>query len=155
MKVRRSSSGFVLVFSLVLALCAGVILAATLGYVSFAARQSAISAARSSCRLAAISAIEKVRNDVYLAFKRRNGDRSVLGIRVYDWFTAGWTASSLGAGGFRVDFNASVAPIRAQFPDLADLRVRLRSAPLNDGTRARDEQETGGDHHHVDIRKAL
>ena len=48
MKVRRSSSGFVLVFSLVLALCVGVILAATLGYVSFAARQSAISAARSS-----------------------------------------------------------------------------------------------------------
>ena len=137
MKVRRSSSGFVLVFSLVLALCAGVILAATLGYVSFAARQSAISAARSSCRLAAMSAIEKVKNDVFLAFKRRNGDRSVLGIRVYDWFTTGWTPSSLGSGSFRVDFNASLVPIRAQFPGLDDLRVRLRSTPLNDGTRAR------------------
>ena len=137
MKVRRSSSGFVLVFSLVLALCVGVILAATLGYVSFAARQSAISAARSSCRLAAMSAIEKVKEDVYLAFKRRNGDRSVLGIHVYDWFTTGWSASSLGSGSFRVDFDASLAPIRAQFPELTDLRVRLRAAPVNDGSRAR------------------
>ena len=56
---RRSSKGFVLVFSLVLSFCAGVILAGVLGYVSFAARQSSISAARSSCRLAAMSAIER------------------------------------------------------------------------------------------------
>ena len=56
MKSRYSSEGFVLVFSLVLALCAGLILAGTLGYVSYAARQSAASAARSSCRLAALPA---------------------------------------------------------------------------------------------------
>ena len=98
MKDPRSSKGFVLVFSLVVSLCVGVILAGTLGYVSHAARQSAVSAARSRCRLAAMSAIEKVKNDVYLAFKRRNGDRSVLGFRVYDWFTAGWAPASLGSG---------------------------------------------------------
>ena len=45
MKRRHSSRGFVLVFSLVLALCAGIILAGTLGYVSFAARRSAVAAA--------------------------------------------------------------------------------------------------------------
>ena len=138
MKGRRSSEGFVLVFSLVLALCAGLILAGTLGYVSYAARQSAVSATRSCCRLAAMSAIEKVKNDVYLTFKRRNGDRSVLGIHVYDWFTTGWSATSIGSGNFRVDFDASLAPLRARadFPALTDLRVRLRSAPVNDGARA-------------------
>ena len=127
-----------LVFSLVLTLCVGVILAGTLGYVSYAARQSAISATRSSCRLAAMSAIEMVKSDVYLAFKRRNGDRSVLGVHVYDWFTTGWSASSLGSGNFRVDFDTSLAPLRARadFPAFTDLRVRLRSAPVNDGNRA-------------------
>ena len=138
MKGRRASGGFVLVFSLVLALCVGVILAGTLGYVSYAARQSAVSATRSCCRLAAMSAIERVKNDVYLTFKRRNGDRSVLGVRVYDWFTTGWSASSLGSGNFRVDFDASLVSLRANenFPALTDLRVRLRSAPVNDGNRA-------------------
>ncbi len=133
---RRPSRGFVLIFSLVLAFCLGVILAGTLGYVSNAARLSAISAARSSCRLAAISAIERVKDDVHLAFKRRNGNRSVLGIRVYDWFTTGWSASSLGTGNFRVDFDESVTPIRTRFSDFTDLRVRLRSAPVNVGNRA-------------------
>ena len=80
MKDRHSSRGFVLVFSLVLALCAGIILAGTLGYVSYAARQSAIQTAKSCCRLAAMSAVEKVKEDVYLTFKQRNGNRSVLGI---------------------------------------------------------------------------
>ncbi len=136
MKDRRSSKGFVLVFSLVVSLCVGVILAGTLGYVSHAARQSAVSAARSRCRLAAMSAIEKVKNDVYLAFKRRNGDRSVLGFRVYDWFTAGWAPASLGSGNFRVDFDTSLVPIRTAFPEFSELRVRLRSAPVNDGNNA-------------------
>ncbi len=133
---RRSSKGFVLVFSLVLSFCAGVILVGVLGYVSFAARQSSISAARSSCRLAAMSAIEKVKEDVYLAFKRRNGNRSVLGIRVYDWFTTGWSASSLGSGNFSVNFDTSLTPIRERFSEFTDLRVRLRSAPVNNGNRA-------------------
>ena len=136
MKGNRSSAGFVLVFSLVLALCVGVILAGTLGYVSNAARMSAVSAARSSCRLAAMSAIEKVKNDVYLAFKRRNGNRSVLGVRVYDWFTTEWSASSIGSGNFSVNFDTSLTPIRQRFPDFTDLRVRLRSAPVNNGSRA-------------------
>ena len=138
MKGRRSSEGFVLVFSLVLALCSGLILAGSLGYVSYAARRSAVSATRSCCRLAAMSAIEKVKNDVYLTFKRRNGDRSVLGIHVYDWFTTGWSATSIGSGNFRVDFDTSLAPLRARtdFPAFTDLRVRLRSAPVNDGNRA-------------------
>ena len=138
MKGRRSSEGFVLVFSLVLALCSGLILAGSLGYVSYAARRSAVSATRSCCRLAAMSAIEKVKNDVYLTFKRRNGDRSVLGIHVYDWFTTGWSTTSIGSGNFRVDFDTSLAPLRARtdFPAFTDLRVRLRSAPVNDGNRA-------------------
>ena len=136
MRCRRSTEGFVLVFSLVLAFCVGVVLAGTLGYISFAARQSARYAARSSCRLAAISALEKVKQDIYLAFKRRNGDRSVLGIHVYDWFTTGWSASSLGSGGFRVDFDTSLIPLRARLEGITDLRVRLRSAPVNAGARA-------------------
>ena len=136
MRHRRYTEGFVLVFSLVLALCVGVVLAGTLGYVSFAARQSARYAARSSCRLAAISALEKVKQDVYLAFKRRNGDRSVLGIHVYDWFTTGWSANSLGSGNFRVDFDTSLTSLRARLDGITDLRVRLRSAPVNAGARA-------------------
>ena len=138
MKSRRSSKGFVLIFSLVLALCVGVILAGTIGYVSYAARQSAVSATRSCCRLAAMSAIEKVKEDVYLAFKRRMGNKSVLGIHVYDWFTTGWSATTVGSDGFRVDFDTSVASLRTneKFPALTDLRVRLRSAPVNDGNRA-------------------
>ena len=138
MKGRRSSSGFVFIFSLILAFCAGVILAGTIGYVSFAARRSSISAARSSCRLAAMSAIEKVKNDVYLAFKKRMGNKSVLGMHVYDWFTTGWSATGVGSDGFRVDFDTALVPLRTndKFPALTDLRVRLRSAPVNDGNRA-------------------
>ena len=136
MKSRRFSEGFVLVFSLILALCAGLILAGTLGYVSYAARQSAASAARSSCRLAAMSAIEKVKDDVFRTFKARNGNRSVLGVRVYDWFTTGWSATSIGTGGYRVDFDTALNPIRAQLGGFTDLRVRLRSAPVNVGNRA-------------------
>ncbi len=83
-----------------------------------------------------MGAIERVKADVYLAFKRRNGGRSVLGAHVYDWFTTEWTASSLGSGDYRVNFDASVVPIRAKFPEFTDLRVRLRGAPVNDGKRA-------------------
>ena len=136
MKDSRSSGGFVLVFSLVLALCAGIILAGTLGYVSYAARYSAEHAAKSSCRLAAMSAIEKVKEDVYLTFKRRNGNRSVLGINVYNWFTSGWTTNSIGTGGFVVNFDDSLVPIRAQMPGFTDLNVSLRTAPVNVGNRA-------------------
>jgi len=136
MKSRRFSEGFVLVFSLILALCAGMVLAGTLGYVSYAARQSAASAARSSCRLAAMSVLEKVKDDVYRTFKARNGNRSVLGVRVYDWFTTGWSATSIGTGGYRVDFNESVNQIRPNLGGFTDLRVRLRSAPVNVGNRS-------------------
>lgn len=136
MKGRRSSRGFVLVFSLVLALCAGIILAGTLGYVSFAARRSAVSAAQSSCRLAAMSAIEKVKEDVYLTFKRRNGNRSVLGINVYNWFTSGWTTNSIGVGGFVINFDESLAPLRAHMTGFTDLSVSLRTAPVAVGNRA-------------------
>ena len=136
MTSRRSTEGFVLIFSLVLALCAGLILAGTIGYVSYAARQSAASAARSSCRLAAMSALEKVKDDVYRTFKARNGNRSVLGVRVYDWFTTGWSATSIGSGGYRVDFNESVNQIRPSLGGFTDLRVRLRSAPVNVGNRS-------------------
>ncbi|MBQ6007224.1 MAG: hypothetical protein IJL17_01700 [Kiritimatiellae bacterium] len=136
MTSRRSSEGFVLIFSLVLALCAGVILAGTIGYVSYAARQSAAAAARSSCRLAAMSALEKVKDDVYRTFKARNGNRSVLGVRVYDWFTTGWSATAIGSGGYRVDFNESVNQIRPNLGGFTDLRVRLRSAPVNVGNRS-------------------
>ena len=136
MKGRRSSEGFVLVFSLVLALCAGIILAGTLGYVSFAARQSAMHAARSSCRLAALSAIEKVKRDVYEAFAQRNGNRSVLGYNVYNWFTSGWTTNSIGTGSFVVNFDTSVEPLRQQLPGFTDLRVGIRSAPVDVGNRA-------------------
>ena len=136
MRRRHSSEGFVLMFSLVLALCVGVVLAGTLGYISFAARQSARHAARSSCRLAAMSAIEKVKADVYLAFKKRMGNRSVLGTHVYDWFTTGWSATGLGSDSFRVNFDTSVNPLREQLDGITDLRVRLRSAPANAGSRA-------------------
>ena len=125
-----------LVFSLVLALCAGVILAGTLGYVSFAARQSAVHAARSSCRLAALSAIEKVKEDVYLTFKRRNGNRSVLGFNVYNWFTSGWSTNSIGVGSFVINFDTSLAPLRTQMTGFTDLNVCLRSAPVDVGNRA-------------------
>ena len=136
MKRRRSSSGFVFIFSLILAFCAGVILAGTIGYVSFAARQSSVSAARSSCRLAAMSAIEKVKNDVYLAFKKRMGNKSVLGMHVYDWFTVGWSPTGLGSDNFHVNFDTSLNPLRDRLGGFTDLRVRLRSAPVNAGNRA-------------------
>lgn len=136
MRKRRSSEGFVLVFTLVLALCAGLILAGTLGYVSFAARQSAVHAARSSCRLAAMSAIEKVKEDVYLAFKQRNGNRSVLGYNVYNWFTSSWTTNTLGTGSFSVNFNTSLASLRTRLDGFTDLNVCLRTAPVDVGGRA-------------------
>ena len=135
MRKRRSSEGFVLVFSLVLALCAGLILAGTFGYVSFAARQSAVHAARTSCRLAAMSAIEKVKEDVYQAFKRNNGNKSVMGSNVYDWFTIGWTTNSIGTGNFIVYFNSSVEPIRNDLDESIDLNVCLRAAPKRIGGR--------------------
>ncbi len=136
MKNRHSSQGFVLVFSLLVALCVGVILAGTLGYVSHAARQSSVAAMRSSCRLAAMSAIEKVKQDVYQAFARRTGNKNVLGAHVYDWFTTGWSATGLGSDNFRVDFETSMVPIRTLLTGFTELRVRLRSAPVNDGNHA-------------------
>ena len=136
MRRRCPSDGFVLVYSLVLAFCMGVILAGTLGYISFASRQSARYAARSSCRLAALSAIEKVKDDVYRTFKARNGNRSVLGIHVYDWFTLGWSSTSIGSGAYRVNFDTSLNPLRSRLDGITDLRVRLRSAPVNVGNRA-------------------
>ena len=66
--IDRSRKGFVLVMTLVMTFVASVVLAAVIGYVSFAARAARLALARDRCRLVAQTVIEQAKCDIQDGF---------------------------------------------------------------------------------------
>ena len=113
--MKRSSSirGFVLPVTVFLLFICSVALAAVLGYVAFTTRMTAVHLGNSVCRLAAQSAIETVKSEIYNTFYQYSGGSAVrIGTMTgaaFDWFdtysrgtpataTSAGSASSIGSG---------------------------------------------------------
>ena len=90
MRVIKSRNGFVLPITLFLLVLCTMALAAVIGYVSFTTRMTSIHLGNSICRLAAQSAIETAKTDIYRTFYNYSG-ASQIRIKVmtgdaFDWF---------------------------------------------------------------------
>ena len=109
----RQESGFVLPMALVLMFTSTLALAAVMSYVSFNTRMTSIHLGNSVCRLAAQSAIESAKRDIYRTFYNYSGGSSVrIGTMTgtaFNWFdtysrgtpataTSSATPSSIGSG---------------------------------------------------------
>ena len=128
--------GFVLPLSLVLTGCAAIALGAVFTYVTNTGHMGARYAARSGCRLAALSALDAVRGQVYTTFLSHTGNRSLL-LRStsLNWFlSAGAGSTSIGDA----DFSASgdvLKNVAKNFPDHT-ITVSVASTPEIVGTHA-------------------
>ena len=100
-------SGFILPTAVFLLAVCSLAIAAVLSYVSFTTRMTAIHRGNSICRLAAQSAIEAAKRDIYRAFYSYSGGSSVrIGTMtgtVFNWFDTysrgtPATSSSIGSG---------------------------------------------------------
>ena len=113
MKRSSSISGFVLPVTVFLLFLCSVAMAAVLGYVAFTTRMTAVHLGNSVCRLAAQSAIEAAKSEIYNTFYQYSGGSSVrIGTMTgtaFDWFdsysqgtpataTSAGTASTIGSG---------------------------------------------------------
>ncbi|MBR4653093.1 MAG: hypothetical protein IKO72_07000 [Kiritimatiellae bacterium] len=113
MKATNSRYGFVLPVTLFLMALCTVAVATVLGYVSFTTRMTALHLGNSVCRLAAQSAIEATKSEIYRAFYTYSGGSSVrIGTMTgtaFNWFdsysqgtaataTAPGTPSYIGSG---------------------------------------------------------
>ena len=113
MNRRRSQSGFVLPMTLILLVVSSLALTAIMGYVAFTTRMTAIHLGNTRCRLAAQSAIEMAKSEIYRAFYQYSGGSSVrigtMNGNAFNWFdsysqgtpptaTSAGTASSIGSG---------------------------------------------------------
>ena len=113
--MKRSSSinGFILPITVFLLFICSVALAAVLGYVAFTTRITAVHLGNSVCRLAAQSAIEAAKSEIYNTFYQYSGGSSVrIGTMTgtaFDWFdtyshgtpataTSAGTGSTIGSG---------------------------------------------------------
>ena len=134
--MKNAHSGFILPFTLILLTCVGIAVTGTMSYVASAGRQSAAYAAKSGCRLAALSAIDRVRGDVYNAFLSRTGNKALLNKSAsLNWFT---TASSGSSSLGNVDFSESsdiVRDLKKNFPG-HNFKIRIASTPEIVGTHA-------------------
>ena len=90
--VRNSlRGGFALPAALVFTACALILLGATFGYVSHAARETRVFIAKDRCRLAAQSAIEQAKNEIQAGFKAFVGVGTAVKVdpkqaTSYNWF---------------------------------------------------------------------
>ena len=113
MKRTSSIRGFVLPVTVFLLFICSVAISAVLGYVAFTTRMTAVHLGNSVCRLAAQSAIEAAKSEIYSTFYQYSGGSAVrIGTMTgtaFDWFntysrgtpptsTSGGTASSIGSG---------------------------------------------------------
>ena len=73
----RQKNGFVLPMALVLMFTSTLALAAVMAYVSFTTRMTSIHLGNTVCRLAAQSAIESAKRDIYRTFYNYSGGSSV------------------------------------------------------------------------------
>ena len=108
-----SRKGFVLPLAIILLAVCSITLAAVLGYVAFMTRITSVHLGNSVCRLAAQSAIEAAKRDIYKTFYAYSGGSSVrIGTMTgaaFDWFdtysrgtpatgSGSGTSSSIGSG---------------------------------------------------------
>ena len=77
MKRSSSTSGFILPVTVFLLFVCSVAIAAVLGYVAFTTRMTAVHLGNSVCRLAAQSAIEAAKSEIYNTFYQYSGDSAV------------------------------------------------------------------------------
>ena len=113
MKGNCSRNGFILPTAIVLLTVCSLAVLSVLGYVAFTTRMTAIHLGTSICRLAAQSAIEGAKRDIYKTFYAYSGGSSVrIGTmtgNAFNWFntysrgtppteTAPGTASTIGSG---------------------------------------------------------
>jgi len=87
-----SRAGFVLPAAMAIVLAVGIVLGGLLGYVGHTARLTRLHIARTRCRLAAQSAIERAKTQVQTAFSKYTAGASVkvgpYSSTAYDWFDA-------------------------------------------------------------------
>ena len=87
---RTGRHGFILPMAVILLAVTSLILAAVMGYVAFTTRMTDVHLGNSVCRLAAQSAIEAAKRDIYKAFYAYSGGSSVrIGTMTgtaFDWF---------------------------------------------------------------------
>ena len=113
MKRSSSTNGFVLPITVFLVFICSVALAAVMGYVAFTTRMTAVHLGNTVCRLAAQSAIEAAKSQIYSTFYQYSGGSAVrIGTMTgtaFDWFntysrgtppsaTSAGSASSIGSG---------------------------------------------------------
>ena len=113
MKKTSFQNGFILPLTIILLMVCSLAIAAVLSYVSFTTRMTAIHLGNSVCRLAAQSAIESAKRDIYKTFYAYSGGSSVrIGTMTgtaFDWFNSysrgtpptedsPGTASTIGSG---------------------------------------------------------
>ena len=128
--------GFVLPLTLVLTGCAAIALGAVFTYVTNTGRMGSQYAARSGCRLAALSALDAVRGHVYTTFLSRTGNRSLL-LRSssLNWFlTAGRGSTAISDADFSASSNV-LKDVGRNFPDHT-LAVSVGATPEISGTHA-------------------
>jgi len=107
---RRNTYGFILPTAIFLLAVCTLTLAVVIGYVAFTTRMTDIHLGNSVCRLAAQSAIEAAKRDIYKTFYNYSGGSSVrIGTMTgtaFDWFDT-YTSSSIGKSGSQVTLPAT------------------------------------------------
>ena len=91
MKKHVSKCGFILPTAIVLLAVCTIAIGAVLSYVSFTTRMTAIHLGNSVCRLAAQSAIEAAKRDIYKTFYSYSGSSARVGLMsgyAFNWFTS-------------------------------------------------------------------
>ena len=107
---RRNPDGFILPTAIILLAVCSLAISAVLGYVVFTTRMTDIHLGESVCRLAAQSAIESAKRDIYRTFYNYSGGSSVrIGTMTgtaFDWFNT-YSEHSIGKSGSTVTLPAT------------------------------------------------
>ena len=135
MRLTNARKGFVLPLALVLTVCAGITVSGVATYLTGMSRQSVRYAAKNDCRLAAMSALDKVRGEIYEGFMNCTGIKAqLLKQSTLYWFTSVSTGDNYIGQTGPVYFDDVVKDVARQFPD-HELRVRIAATPVIKGTR--------------------
>ena len=126
LKRRGAHRGFALPLALVWMACAGIAVVAVLSYVSASTRQAAAYAGRSECRLAAMSALERVSTFVYWEFKADTGNRALLTRNAFRYFENLTDAA----------FGSVINGLKTDMPGFSELKVKLACPPTIADSRA-------------------
>ena len=107
---RRNPDGFILPTAIILLAVCSILVSVVMGYALLTTRMTDAHLGNSICRLAAQSAIESAKRDIYKTFYNYSGGSSVrIGTMTgtaFDWFNT-YSANSIGKGGSAVTLPAS------------------------------------------------